>query len=90
MTHTGSTTSTVAAPVTKPALDHTLTTTWLADVAAQVNAENASARDYARSAVQCARRAGDLLSQVKRQCRHGEWTLWLKSRRRIQGSALAS
>lgn len=51
----------------------------LADLATQINAEHAAATDHARSAVQSARKAGELLLQAKTQCSHGEWLPWLKA-----------
>ena len=51
----------------------------LADLATRINIEHAGAVEHARSAVQCARQAGELLLQAKEQCRHGEWLPWLKA-----------
>lgn len=51
----------------------------LPDLAVQINAEHAAAMEHARSAVQRARHAGELLLQAKEQCAHGEWLPWLRS-----------
>jgi len=52
----------------------------LLDLAAAINAEHAAALEHARSAVQRARRAGELLLEAKEQCAYGEWLSWLKDR----------
>lgn len=48
-------------------------------LAAQINSEHASGLDNARSAVEHARRAGELLLQAKQRLRHGEWLPWLET-----------
>lgn len=49
----------------------------LADKAALINSEHAKASKHADRAVEHARRAGELLLEVKSHLPHGEWILWL-------------
>jgi hypothetical protein len=51
----------------------------LAQLAEQINAEHASALSAARTALEHARRAGQLLAEAKKQCPHGQWLPWLKA-----------
>lgn len=50
----------------------------LSDLATRINAAHRRCEDAARSAVQYAVEAGELLIQAKDQCKHGEWIPWLE------------
>lgn len=52
----------------------------LPSLAEQINIEHAAAEKHARTALDHALRAGDLLIQVKSQIGHGEWISWLEAR----------
>lgn len=49
----------------------------LADLASKINAEHAAAEQHARTAVEHAIAAGELLAQAKAQLPHGAWLPWL-------------
>jgi hypothetical protein len=51
----------------------------LSDLAAKINAEHQRALSAARTALEHARRAGELLTEAKAQCQHGQWLPWLKA-----------
>lgn len=48
-----------------------------ATLADQINAAHAACNQAARDALRHALAAGDLLSEAKAACRHGEWQAWL-------------
>lgn len=48
------------------------------DLAAEINREHKAAQDAARSALEHAIRAGELLIQAKEGIAHGEWGKWLQ------------
>ncbi len=49
----------------------------LAELAGRINAEHHQVETALRAGLQHAKNAGDLLTEAKRQCRHGEWLKWL-------------
>lgn len=51
--------------------------TDLADWAAEINSEHLAALDCAETAIEHARRAGDLLIKAKHSLAHGEWLPWI-------------
>jgi hypothetical protein len=62
----------------------------LAQLAQRINAECTAALTAARTALEHARRAGELLVEAKAACGHGQWLRWLEanvplSRRTAQG-----
>ena len=52
----------------------------LDDLAKQINIEHVAAIEHARSAIQRARKAGELLIQAKYACSHGQWLPWLTAK----------
>lgn len=54
-----------------------LAQTSLDDLAAEIRREHEACEQHARSAVEHAIRAGELLIEAKAQVRHGEWLPWL-------------
>jgi hypothetical protein len=61
------------------AIEKTATTDLALDeLANEINAEHAKAEAAARSAVDHALRAGELLIEAKGQCQHGEWGAWIQ------------
>ncbi len=54
-----------------------IATSELTQLAEQITCEHALAREAARSALEHARVAGELLLQAKEQVAHGEWLPWL-------------
>ena len=54
-----------------------LSTPSLLDLASQINQEHDACEQAYRSGLDHARRAGNLLNQVKIQIRHGQWLSWL-------------
>lgn len=53
------------------------TSSSLLDLASQINQEHDACEQAYRSGLDHARRAGNLLNQVKSQLRHGQWLTWL-------------
>jgi hypothetical protein len=51
----------------------------LAHLAAQINAEHAAVVTAARTCLEHAKRAGELLAQAKEHCDHGNWLPWLRA-----------
>lgn len=51
----------------------------LAELAGRINAEHLQAEHALREGLLHAQKAGELLLEAKRQCRHGEWLPWLKA-----------
>lgn len=49
----------------------------LVSLAAEINREHNLAEQMAKTAIEHALKAGELLLQAKDQCGHGEWLLWL-------------
>jgi hypothetical protein len=60
---------------------------YLADLAARIEAEHAAASEAARSHVDHAMRAGDLLIEAKAQLGHGAWLPWLADRGIVERTA---
>ena len=54
-----------------------ITKTSLADLAERINEAHRQCEESARSAVQHAVSAGELLNEAKTQCPHGEWQKWV-------------
>ncbi len=52
-------------------------TTTLVSIAQEINEEHEAASRAVRSALEHARRAGELLLEAKAQRAHGEWLPWL-------------
>jgi hypothetical protein len=50
----------------------------LAELAARINAEHNQAEAALKKGLQHAKNAGDLLIELKKQCKHGEWLPTLK------------
>jgi hypothetical protein len=55
-----------------------VTVNALDELAERINAEHHQAENALRAGLQHAKNAGDLLIEAKKQCKHGDWLLWLK------------
>lgn len=64
-------------------LDADSTELMLPSLARQINAAVTDAENHARSAMEVALTAGDLLTKAKQQVPHGEWENWLASNCRV-------
>lgn len=51
----------------------------LAELAGRINAEHHHVETALRAGLEHAKRAGDLLIDAKKQCKHGQWLPWLKA-----------
>lgn len=56
-----------------------MTALTLTTIAQEINAEHAAAHAEARSALERARRCGELLTEAKAKVEHGQWLPWIEA-----------